>query len=191
MFAIDALIGDCQAALKEAQPALAVRDIMSRVMSRPNEVADAFDPPTRAELVPIYASPELTILRIIWAPAMAIPPHDHLMWAVIGIYGGGEHNRFYRRSPDGLIASGERTLSERDTAVLGDDTIHAVTNPSSRGFTGSLHVYGGDYINKPRSLWNPDTMAEEPATGERMRSLFDSANQGLPPSGPQGTVATA
>jgi predicted metal-dependent enzyme (double-stranded beta helix superfamily) len=54
--------------------------------------------------------------------------------------------------------------------VLGDNTIHAVTNPSPTAFTGSLHVYGGDHLNRPRSPWSPDAKVEEPATGERIRA---------------------
>jgi len=180
MFAMDEFISDCRGALAESHPALAIRDILARALSKPGEVASAFEAPVRAELVPLHASPELTILNLIWAPGMKLPPHDHLMWAVIGIYGGKEHNHFYRRSPDGLVPSDEKALSQPDTAVLGEDTIHAVTNPDPRAFTGSLHVYGGDYLNKARSLWNPDTMAEEPATGQRIRGLFDAANERLP-----------
>jgi predicted metal-dependent enzyme (double-stranded beta helix superfamily) len=176
MFAIDEFIGSCQRALDESHPAVAIRELLARALSKPDEVAAAFDPPTKAELVPLYASSDLTILRVIWAPGMHLSPHDHLMWAVLGIYGGKEDNRFYRRTPDGLVASGGKSLSDKDTVVLGDDTIHAVTNPSLNAFTGALHIYGGDFLNQPRSLWNPDTMAEEPATGERIRAIFDAAN---------------
>ena len=179
-FSIDAFIADCTDALAETHPATAVRELLERALRKPQEVAAAFDPPTRAELVPLYASPELTVLKIIWAPGMKLAPHDHRMWAAIGIYGGKEDNRFYRRSPEGLVPSGERSLADRDTVVLGTETIHAVTNPDARAFTGSIHVYGGDYLNKPRSLWDPETLTEEPATGERIRALFEAANADLP-----------
>jgi predicted metal-dependent enzyme (double-stranded beta helix superfamily) len=129
--------------------------------------------------VPLHVSPELTILKLIWAPGMRLPPHDHLMWAVIGIYGGDEHNRFYRRGSSGLVASGAKHLAEGETVALGHETIHAVTNPTATTFTGSIQVYGGDYLNKPRSLWNPDTPVEEPATGGRIRALFEVANESL------------
>jgi predicted metal-dependent enzyme (double-stranded beta helix superfamily) len=180
MFAVDEFISECRAALGETEPGPAIREILARAVSTPGVVADAFEPPTRAELTPLYASPELTILKVIWAPGMQIPPHDHLMWATIGIYGGEERNQFFRRSPEGLVASGGKSLAERDTVILGQAAIHSVANPNPRVFTGSIHIYGGDYLNKPRSQWNPDSMQEEPSTGERIRELFEAANKDLP-----------
>ena len=41
---------------------------------------------------------ELTVLHVVWAPRMTIYPHDHRMWAAIGIYAGQEDNSFFRRS---------------------------------------------------------------------------------------------
>jgi predicted metal-dependent enzyme (double-stranded beta helix superfamily) len=176
MFEIDELISACTAALGESHPGPAIREVLERAMSKPANVAAAFDPPAKAELVPLYASPELTILHLVWAPRMQIPPHDHRMWAAIGIYGGAEDNRFFRRSPDGLVPTGERSLSTSNTVLLGADTIHAVTNPSTTRFTGAIHVYGGDFLNKPRSVWDAETLEEGPATGEDMRRLFETAN---------------
>jgi predicted metal-dependent enzyme (double-stranded beta helix superfamily) len=108
-----------------------------------------------------------------------LPPHDHLMWAVIGIYGGDEHRRFYRRGPAGLVASGAKQLAEGETVAVRHETIHAVTNPNGTTLTRSIHVYGGDYLNKPRGLWNPDTLVEDPATGGRIRAPFEVANESL------------
>lgn len=41
---------------------------------------------------------------------MKFKPHDHRMWAVMGIYGGGEHNTFYRRAKQGLEQHGTKEL---------------------------------------------------------------------------------
>jgi predicted metal-dependent enzyme (double-stranded beta helix superfamily) len=109
---------------------------------------------------------------------MRIFPHDHQMWACIGIYGGQEDNTFYRRSPDGVVQSGGTTLLERDVTLLGDDTIHAVHNPRDR-FTGAIHIYGGDFFTQPRSQFDPDTLAEGPFDGERTVALFEEANAAL------------
>jgi len=197
VFDIDELIGECRDALSEAHPAVAVREILERALRHRGEVAEALGEPMRAELTPLYSSADLTIMKVLWAPGMRIPPHNHLMWAAIGIYGGAEENYFFRRQGDsgpsgagrsgagpsgagrsgaGLVASGGRSLAERDTLVLGAEAIHAVANPDLRTFTGALHIYGGDFMNKQRSLWDPDSQEEEPATGARMQRLFDAAN---------------
>ena len=39
------------------------------------------------------------MLNVIWGPGMTIMPHDHRMWAVIGVYTGREDNIFWRRLP--------------------------------------------------------------------------------------------
>jgi predicted metal-dependent enzyme (double-stranded beta helix superfamily) len=106
---------------------------------------------------------------------MAIYPHEHAMWAVIGLYGGREDNTFYRRSSSGLLAAGGKRLETADTALLGKTAIHAVTNPL-RVFTGAIHVYGGDFFDTPRSEWTPDTLVERPFDIERARRAYAEAN---------------
>jgi predicted metal-dependent enzyme (double-stranded beta helix superfamily) len=105
------------------------------------------------------------------------------MWAVIGIYGGGEDNTFYRRVEDAIEVSGGRELRTRDTLILGDDVIHSVTNPRQHDLTGSIHIYGGDYFGVPPSLWDTETLEEGPADGARLQALFEEANARLNASG--------
>ena len=110
---------------------------------------------------------------------MDIYPHDHRMWAAIGIYTGQEDNAFYRRTGPGqrtLTESGGKQLRTGDTVVLGDDTIHGVTNPSDR-LTGAIHVYGGDFVNQPRSQWGPGALEERPYDIEDARRQFATANE--------------
>ena len=76
------------------------------------------------------------------------------MWAVIGIYGGRENNAFYRRSENGLIELGAKTLDTKDVIPLGEAVIHSVTNPLEQ-ITAAIHVYGGDFFATPRSEWDP------------------------------------
>lgn len=183
MLDIDQLIEDCTSALAEPSPHRAVKDVLARAMATPGEVEAAL-PTTRAELTAIHRSPELTILKVVWAPGMVIPPHDHRMWAIIGIYGGGEDNTFYRRDHGGITATGGRELRTRDTLALGDDVIHSVANPRRHDFTGSIHIYGGDYFGVPRSLWDAETLEEGPADGARLQRLFEEANARLTTSDP-------
>ena len=67
---------------------------------------------------------------------------------------------------------------QRDVALLGDDTIHAVHNPLHR-FTGAIHVYGGDFFTQPRSEFDPITLAEQPYDVARTLELFRTANATL------------
>ena len=175
MFDVDELIADCQRAVAESQPILAVKEVLERMASSPREVEAAL-PPTRGELVPLFASPELSILKVVWAPGMRVGPHNHLMWAAIGLYGGREDNEFYRRDGTRLARSGGCELHTGDVTLLGDDTIHAVVNPS-RAFTGAIHVYGGDITaGTGRSEWDDATGEERAYDFERTKRLFEAAN---------------
>jgi len=110
---------------------------------------------------------------------MTIPPHNHHMWAVIGIYTGREDNIFWRRLPDGRVeAAGAQSLGERDAVPLGRDIIHSVTNPIPR-LTGAIHVYGGDFFAMQRSEWDPEALTESPYDVAKTVRLFEESNARL------------
>jgi predicted metal-dependent enzyme (double-stranded beta helix superfamily) len=178
MFDVNELVADCMEAVREQEPRLAVREVLERAVSNPGELQWAL-PATRAELVPLHVSDELTVLKVVWAPGMSFRPHNHLMWAAIGLYGGQEDNTFYRRTGDGIVPSGRRELTTGQVALLGDDTIHAVANPRTT-FTGALHVYGGDITKRPgRSEWDEQTGREIDYDFDGVRRYFDECNAAL------------
>jgi len=154
---------------------------VARAVAEPAGVLAGIGEPKRAEVQTLYHAPELTILNVVWAPRMTIMPHNHLMWAVIGIYTGREDNIFWRRLPGetgGRIeAAGAKSLGERDAEPLGRDIIHTVTNPLSR-LTGAIHVYGGDFFAVSRSEWDPETLHERRYDAEKAMRLFAEANAG-------------
>jgi predicted metal-dependent enzyme (double-stranded beta helix superfamily) len=178
MFELDQFIAECRAALKEQAGQTAVREVVARAVADPAAVLKALGEPKRAEMQTLYRADDLTILNVIWAPWMTLLPHNHQMWAVIGIYTGREDNIFWRRLPGGenkVEAAGARALCERDAQPLGRDIIHSVTNPIPR-LTGAIHVYGGDFFGVPRSEWDSETLLEQPCNGERMARRFQEAN---------------
>jgi predicted metal-dependent enzyme (double-stranded beta helix superfamily) len=175
MFDVDEFVAECRRALTESEPRLAIKEVLERAVSAPEEVAAAL-PATQAEIVPIYAAPDLSILKVVWGPDMKIPAHNHLMWAAIGLYGGQEDNALFRRKGASIIPSGGRELRTKEVALFGDDTIHAVHNPLSV-LTGAIHVYGGDLTTKlGRSEWDAESLVESPMDFDRTRELFKEAN---------------
>jgi hypothetical protein len=62
MFDLDRFVADCRAALATSAPAAAVGAIVDRALAAPEGVEAA-----------------LTILNVVWAPGMAIYPHEHRM----------------------------------------------------------------------------------------------------------------
>ena len=179
MFDLDDFIVQCRAALAQDRSPASVREVVARAVSQPSAVIAALGEPKRGEMQKLYQSDELTILNVVWAPRMTLLPHNHRMWAVIGIYTGREDNIFWRRlpgMPEGKIeAAGAKSLSEKDAAPLGPDVIHSVTNPIGR-LTGALHVYGGDFFAPGRSEWDPETLLEGPCDAYAMARRFEEAN---------------
>jgi predicted metal-dependent enzyme (double-stranded beta helix superfamily) len=142
-------------------------------------VLKALGEPQRGEIQILHRSDDLTVLNVIWAPWMTLLPHNHQMWAVIGIYTGREDNFFWRRVPGSaggkVEAAGARALSVGDAEPLGRDIIHSVTNPIPR-LTGAIHVYGGDFFGVPRSEWDAETLLEDSCDGAKMARRFEEAN---------------
>jgi predicted metal-dependent enzyme (double-stranded beta helix superfamily) len=172
MFDVDGFIADCLDAVREPQPHLAIRDVLQRALQHPEAIARAL-PADRGELTPLYADDDLSIIKVVWWPGMRVPPHDHLMWAAIGLYGGQEDNYFYRRERGTITAAGGRELRTGDVALLGDDVVHAVVNPRHE-VAGAIHVYGGDLTTRAgRREWD-DAGREQPVHFGRTQELFAS-----------------
>lgn len=178
-FDLDRFVADCREALPQDPPQKAVREIMERALADSAAVRDTLGEPRRAQIDKLYVAPDLVILNVLWAPGMTIMPHNHNMWAIIGLYGGREDNIFWRRIKDDaggrIEAAGAKALSTGECTTLGYDIIHSVTNPSAR-FSGAIHIYGGDFFNAPRSEWDPDTLLEGPYSAAKTLRMFEEAN---------------
>jgi predicted metal-dependent enzyme (double-stranded beta helix superfamily) len=174
MFDIDEFVKDCIAARAEAQPRTAVRDVLGRILEHPQAVADALPDLGPAGINTLYATDDLTVSQIVWAPGMHFRPHNHEMWACIGIFGGQEDNTFYRRDAGGVVESGGKSLRTGDITLLGDDTIHAVTNPLAVS-TGAIHIYGGNIMTREgRSEWLEPSLQEIDYDFDHVRENFEA-----------------
>jgi predicted metal-dependent enzyme (double-stranded beta helix superfamily) len=173
--AVADIVARCYTALDEHTPPLAVRDVLDELVADHAALEQALGPVERGGITTLHNAADLTILHVAWTPGMTLNPHEHRMWAVIGMYGGQEDNSFYRRGTGGLEPAGGRELPAGEVLVLGDDVIHSVAN-SRRDFAVALHVYGGDFFSVERSEWDFDTYDERPRDLERTLRLFEEAN---------------
>ena len=181
MFDLDRFITDCRG---HARSASGVLEVVARAVSTPAEILAALGEPKRAGVQVLLRSDELTVLNLVWGPRMCQLPHNHGMWAVIGIYTGREDNIFWRRPPGApgarIEAAAAKALSERETTPLGRDIIHSVVNPIKR-LTGAIHVYGGDFFAVRRSEWGPEHLIERPYDVDKALALFEESNRLYPP----------
>src|SRR6266576_3078138 len=96
-FDLDQLVSDCRKAVRENAPQAPISEILARSLSDRASLVSALGEPKRAEMQKLYQGSDLTILNVIWAPWMTLLPHNHKMWAVIGIYSGRADNIFWGR----------------------------------------------------------------------------------------------
>lgn len=158
-FTKEGFIEKCLAARSEGQKA--IREQVLEALDDPSAIFAELGEPTKAGIETLYRSPDLTVISFVWAPHMTLFPHNHEMFAVIGLYSGREDNIFWRRSEGGIEAAGAKSLGVGEAATLGKDIIHSVVNPTGKR-SCALHVYGGDFFDPPtpRLEWDPETHAE-------------------------------
>lgn len=175
MFDTDQFIEDCICAREEDDSHKAVRQVVERAVQDPAAVMNALGEPNEAGFHALYQNDKLTIISFTWAPMMTLMPHNHNMWAVIGLYSGREDNIFWRQKDGHLEAAGAKALMPGAAAALGRDVIHSVTNPIGK-MTSALHVYGGDFFAPGRSEWDPETLEKSPFDFDKSRRIFKEAN---------------
>jgi len=173
---VDRFIEDVKRANRETDSQKAVEEVLRRVMSEPGAVLAGLGDPVEAGLNTLHRADDLTILNVVWAPLMVLLPHNHNMWASIGIYTGREDNIIWEHSRDVIEANRAASLSEKEVFGLPRDVIHSVTNPVGR-LTGAIHIYGGDFFKPGRSEWDPETLKERPFDLEAARRTFREANE--------------
>jgi predicted metal-dependent enzyme (double-stranded beta helix superfamily) len=152
MFDIDRFVADCRAALAE-RSSEAIHDVVRRVVAEPDGILKVLGEPSGASAGVVFRDADLTILNVIWGARQWTLPHNHNHRAIIGMYGGGEDNIFWRRLPNDakarVEAAGAQSLRLGDVAALGRDIIHSVTNPLGK-LSMALHVYDADFMADPR-----------------------------------------
>jgi predicted metal-dependent enzyme (double-stranded beta helix superfamily) len=164
MFDLDRFIADLRAALAERSQQ-ALKEVVARAVADPALLIRQIGEPEKAAVEVLHASPELTVLNVIWAPKQVTLPHDHRMAAVIGMYSGREDNTFWRRVSNPtkfqIEPAGGQALGTGDVTILGRDVIHSVVNPLAK-ISGAIHVYDGEFLTVERSMWDAETLVEQP-----------------------------
>jgi predicted metal-dependent enzyme (double-stranded beta helix superfamily) len=169
-------VADCIAANAEHDPQAAVLEVLSRAVRDPSAMLASLGEPVEAGIRVLHRSKSLTVFSATWTPQMNLMPHNHLMWANIGIYTGREDNILWRQGPDRIEAFGAKALFAGQATALQPDVIHSVTNPLQR-YTGGIHIYGGDFFETTRSQWDPETLAQAPSDGATIRRIFELENE--------------
>lgn len=106
-----------------------------------------------------YRSPTITLLKVCFPAGRRTPPHNHGAWATILLLSGEEKNTLYRNEGGKLRRASEVTLKRGSILPMRADIAHVAECIGNTPAIG-LHVYGGDILDLPRSMWHPETLAE-------------------------------
>jgi len=104
-----------------------------------------------------YRSPNMTLLKVCFPAGRRTPPHDHGTWAQILLLSGEEKNTLYRTEAGKLKRASETTLTRGAILPMLKETAHVAECLGSVPAIG-LHVYGGDILDLPRRMWDPETL---------------------------------
>ena len=185
MFDVARFISQCEGAVAASDGREMVRQILAAAVSKPSDLLATFGEPKLAGVEVLHRSPKLTILHVAWPPSFTQTPHNHLIWAEVGVYSGREDHIFWQRSTANakwpIEVRGGASLAAGDCCSLEPDAIHSVTNPLDRVTVG-LHVYGGDLpFGAPRSSWDGETLVETPLNYERDDRVVQEYNAAVAP----------
>lgn len=155
---IEGFVEECRKAADEPQTVLAVKEVVERaILDGVEGLSD------KTGIRVLFVDDCLTILHVVIPGGLPKSlPHNHTMWAVIGMAEGQESNEFFRRSASSLEASGGHLVETGQAVALGSEVIHRICNPLTHSASSALHVYGGDLLATSRSMWTKPGWKEEP-----------------------------
>ncbi len=114
-----------------------IQPLLEKLVLSPGSVPkEAFTPRKdrfAMNLIHMPSDELFSIIGGIWHPGQTTPIHDHLTWAIIGVYEGEEREALFRRTDDGsnpMIAKietvSEKTNTKRHVTVIGHKGIHTI-----------------------------------------------------------------
>jgi predicted metal-dependent enzyme (double-stranded beta helix superfamily) len=176
MFDKDEFIDQCKKFVKLEDGPRQIKSLLKEALVDTARVIEQLGEPNTAGFEILYRADDLTIINFVWAPGMELHPHNHNIWAVIGIYFGAEENTFYVRKNGEISQHSIKNIGSGDVVMLGENVIHSVRN-SLQTPTGGLHVYGGDFVEVNRSEWDMTLSQESPYNIEHTKKIFADANK--------------
>jgi len=156
------LVARCATARESADPMKSVREVLEGLRGdiAAIERTLSYIPGVGGNARQVfYRSPDLTLLKVCFPGGRRTPPHDHGTWAVILLLSGEEKNTLYRHENGALRTASQVTLTPGSILPMRAETVHVAECLGAAPAIG-LHVYGGDILELPRRMWNPETLEE-------------------------------
>lgn len=157
------LVSKFSAAADAGEPLQAVREVMESLRGEVGALAGALEYVNGTggnANQAFYRSPNLSLLKVRFPNGRRTPPHDHGTWAVILVLSGAEKNTLYVREDDGSLRRASEVVLEAGSVLpMRAEAVHVAECLGDEPAIG-LHVYGGNVVDLPRRMWDPETLAE-------------------------------
>lgn len=150
-FSLDQFVADARKAAA-APNALEMADLLMAQTFAHADAIKAGVPDMDDDEVNLFEDDTVSIWHERFLPHEELPPHDHQLPAIIGVYDGAERNGLYRKGSDRLVPGGELILRAGQTHVFGPNDVHTVQALDGAPSLG-LHVYLGPLTKMERSLF--------------------------------------
>jgi predicted metal-dependent enzyme (double-stranded beta helix superfamily) len=181
---IQELVERCRDAATTQDPVTGVMEVLAAFLHQPR-LEQQLGAADRSTYEALYRGRDLLVLHGVVPPTpRPVDPHDHRMWAVIGVYHGQEDNQLFARTAGAALEPTERfSVRAGEIRPLDASTIHSVQAAGGR-YLGAVHVYGGDLFGTPRSTWRdgvelPNDESALPAFFERLRAHEDALGRAM------------
>lgn len=169
-FDLGVLVDKLKDASRRSDPVKRIRSIMDCTFDDPAAVKRHVPDFERDETT-LFEDEQVSIWHCRFPPGLIIPPHDHQMTAIIGLYSGIERNSFFRFDTIGnLEKSGHTDLVPGDVLQIAPAAIHGVECIGDEPTSG-IHVYLGALTKVNRSLFDQKDQKRLKFTEENFNRL--------------------
>lgn len=168
-FNLDDFVESVKARAADGATAGDIIAIMKEVFEDPQALASGL-PAFKEDDTVIFEDETVSIWHVRFPPNERVPPHDHQIPVVIGVYSGTENNMLYREGVNGLEYVKTRNISPGEVFSIGPAGIHAVEPANGEDCRG-IHIYLGELTKVKRNLFHPDTGEKMEFTTENYDNL--------------------
>ncbi len=173
-FNLDGFVEMLKAIRLETEPVTRIKSIMDEAFRYPVTIRDSM-PSFKADETTLFEDDKISIWHCRFNPETPIPPHDHQMPAIIGVYAGIERNCFYKLETEEKISlSGHTDIGPGQVIKIAPTAIHSVECISVEPSCG-IHVYFGPLTKIDRSLFDLKTESKVKFTDEAFERLTASS----------------
>ena len=155
-FDLNTFTDQLRSASKQTDAKIQVYKLMQQAFSAPEEISKNLPKFAKENDVMLFEDKNISIWHSRFPANLIVPPHDHQLVAMIGVYQGVEKNKFYLPENGKLIHKSTQYIKSGDIALIEPDSIHSVQTANNQPCY-AIHVYLGKLTTIKRSLFNRET----------------------------------